>query len=128
MTSRHHLAAALRVLASLALLVISLTLWNEPLGKILQPRVAPVAERLGISTLLDRPGSGFMLQINSTPTDATFAVQGETRGNTPAMANVLCRHGETVVITVKKKGFAEYKRQVECREGGRLQVRARLER
>jgi len=126
MISRHHLAAALRALASLALLVCSFTLWSEPLRLILEPRVSSVIEGLGVSALLDRPRSGFMLQITSIPSGAAFAVKGEERGDTPAIANVPCHDGETVVITVRKEGFAEYQRQVECREGGSLRLRARL--
>lgn len=126
MISRHHLANALRVLAGFALLVLSFNLWSEPLRLVLGPRVRPVAEHFGVSGLLDRPSAGFMLQITSIPTGATFAVQGQERGNTPAMANVACRDGEAVVITVRKEGFAEYHRRVECREGRILQLRARL--
>lgn len=128
MSSRHQIANALRALAALALLVFSYTLWSEPLGKVLGPQVAPAAEQLGVSDLFDRPSRGFMLQISSVPSGAAYGVQGQMRGNTPAMANVACRNGDAVDLVVRMDGFAEYHRQVECREGGILQVRARLER
>lgn len=126
MISRHHLASALRVLAGLGLLVFSLALWGKPLWLMWGLQGSTITERLGATSLLDRPGAGFMLQITSTPTGATFTVQGKERGTTPAVANVLCSNGEKVVITVRREDFAEYRRQVECREGGQLQVRARL--
>ena len=127
MGSKEQRILAFRCLFALSLWVLAFGLFREPLTQIFWPRVSDTAQELGLPLPDSGPRRGFMMQINSTPSGAAFFVDGTERGHTPALANVACRQGDSVELRVVKEGFAEYHRTVECREGGRLQVRARLE-
>jgi hypothetical protein len=112
-------------LASGALVLASvLAFFWQPLRAVVEPGLGGA----GVEVPWNRPAAGFLMEITSEPSGARFAVNGEERGQTPALANVLCLDGQEVEIAVDLEGFAPYRRTVVCREGGRLQVRARLER
>ncbi len=117
---RRRLAAALRLAGSALLLAAVLAFFAEPLRLVLGPRLA----------LPGWSGStaarGFMLRIVSTPPAARVTVDGEDRGATPALVNVVCHDGEEVTIAVHMRGFPRWQRTVACREGGSLVVNAKL--
>ena len=123
--SREALASWLRLASGGLVLASVLALFWQPLRAVVGPGLGGGA---GVEMPWDRPAAGFLMEITSEPSGAGFSVNGEERGNTPAVANVLCLEGQEVKLAVDLEGFAPYRRTVVCREGGRLKLRARLER
>ena len=74
------------------------------------------------------PAEGFFARIHSSPSGATVRVDGKERGETPFFGNVACSAGERVVIEVELTGFEVWRRELECRENGQLEVDAKLKR
>ncbi len=70
---------------------------------------------------------GFHVQILSEPSAAEVIIQGKSRGRTPFFGNVQCRAEEEVIFEVTSKGFRPWVRNPLCREGGTLEINARLE-
>lgn len=113
----------LRLISRASWLVLALALFHGPLVQVLDP----VTRILGLPGLA-RPARGFMIEITSIPAGGRVFVDGVDRGTAPMLANVACREGQRVTITVEKEGLAPWEREVGCREGKRLLVRARLKR
>lgn len=109
--------------------VAILAVFYQPLVMGLGPRVGPAVQELEIGSW---PGSrsarGFMLQVASKPVGAEVWVDGALRAQTPAIANIACRNGDAVNILLRHDGYRDAENVVECREGGSLSVRLRLER
>lgn len=121
---------ALRLVSALALLVAVLGFFRQPLAHSVFPGVFPGLERwaaeAGIGAL--GPAPGFLLRADSVPPGGTLFVDGEPRGTLPFFGNVICRAGDEVRLEVRLDGYQPWVRTVDCREGGRLQLTARLER
>ncbi len=108
---------ALRSLAALCALGVSLLLFRGPIEQQWLSRVN-----------LARPTPGFMAEITSEPSSAEILIDGVPRGATPFVGNVKCQTDEPVRLEVRAAGWDSWKRDIKCREGGSLEVRARLER
>lgn len=125
----NRLASGLRLLSSAALLVAALAIFQQPLSMVLGPRLGPVVNTLEMESWLGGGSArGFMLQVTSLPQGAQVWVDGTLRTQTPAVANVPCRDGDPVTITLRHEGYADFERTLACREGGSLNMRIRLER
>ncbi|HEU5057721.1 MAG TPA: PEGA domain-containing protein [Kofleriaceae bacterium] len=68
-----------------------------------------------------------LLEVRSTPADATVTVDGLTAGTTP-VSIVGLRCDRTVAVTVDKVGFESWRRQLQLVAGEPFHVRAALER
>ena len=124
-----RLASALRLLSNVALLVAVLAIFQQPLLMVLGPRVGPAVSTFEMGDWLGGGSArGFMLQVTSLPQGAQVLVDGTLRTHTPAVANVPCRDGDPVTITLRHEGYADFERTLACREGGSLNMRIRLER
>lgn len=123
-TSEPRRAELCRLLAAVALLAAVLMLFQPPL-RLLVAKVAgggnPVAGFLG-------PSKGFLARIGSQPPGATVLIDGKARGVTPFLGNVACAQGEKVRLEIEAAGYAPWRRELECREDGQLEVDARLSR
>jgi len=118
-------AVAWRLLAALCGVVfVSGIFWGS-----IQEAVAPsgVVSVRDLLSGVSGPSRGFHARILSAPAGADVAIQGKPRGQTPFFGNVSCREGEEVVIEVSAKGFRLWTRNPLCREGGTLEITARLE-
>lgn len=121
---RSRVGSLLRLLSSLALLVLILALFHPALSHLSGGRLSALAPWLD-------PGSaapGFVVSATSSPSGGRLFVDGEDRGPTPTVSNVRCRDGQSVTLRVLKDGFRPWERAVHCREGGSLLIRATLER
>ncbi len=125
--ARYRAAGCLRVVAGLSLVVLAVAVFWRPLTRTLGPDIAPAVQRLGLPRLW-QPSSakGFMVRVASEPSGATVSVNGAERGSTPLFANVPCDEGQQISIVVEKQGFPRWQRDVSCRVGKELTVRARL--
>lgn len=74
------------------------------------------------------PAEGFFARIHSAPSGARIRIDGKERGETPFLGNVECSAGEKVVIEVDLHGYDIWRRELECRENGQLEVDAKLKR
>ena len=124
---RHRVAGCLRALSGLALVVLALALFWQPLRAVLAPKVVPVMQKVPLPEVLRPSPKGFMVRVVSEPRGATVWIDGDERGRAPLFANVACEEGQEVVIEVAASGHPPWRRTVPCRVGGELTVRARLE-
>ncbi len=123
---RFRLASGLRLVSALCLLLLAVTVFWQPLRRVVQPWVAPVLQHMPVPEIL-RPGArGFTVRIVSEPLGAEVSIDGAARGSTPLFANVTCKQDQEIRITVEKPGLPAWRRTVRCRVGGELNVRARL--
>ena len=83
----------------------------------------PLAE---VRSTLGFGSPGFLMQVTSEPVPGTVEVDGVVRGTTPYFGNVRCRAEERVQIRVLAEGRQPWQREVECRQGGTLEITARL--
>ena len=124
---RDRLAGFLRLIAGIALVVLALAFFYQPLRLFLGPRAAGAYYGLGVHKLFQGAAApGFVLQITSDPTGATVLVDGDPRGKTPALANVACRDGQEITLVVRMPGFPDFRQVVTCREGQTLKARIRM--
>lgn len=118
------LAELCRLLAAACLLAAVLVFFRLPLS-VLAAKTGqmgnPLAGFFG-------PAEGFFARIHSTPGGARIRVDGKERGETPFFGNVECSPGERVVIEIDLTGFEIWRRELECRENGQLEVDAKLKR
>lgn len=118
------LAELCRLLAAACLLAAVLIFFRLPLS-VLAAKTGqmgnPLAGFFG-------PAEGFFARIHSTPGGARIRVDGKERGETPFFGNVECSPGERVVIEIESTGFEIWRRELECRENGQLEVDAKLKR
>jgi hypothetical protein len=126
--SRRRTAGFLRWISALATLVAVLLLFRAPLA-----RVLPGLDRGLAATGLDSafrlgPAPGFNLRADSVPSGAELWIGGELKGTLPMLGNVICRSGDSVELEVRLDGYEPWRRELECREGGQLEVTARLKR
>lgn len=119
----------LRLVSSLALLVAALAIFRQPLTTALVPWLGSAVQDIesGGGWWGSKSAPGFMLNVTSHPTGAEVWVNGALRTHTPAIANIACRDGEAVTIALKRSGAEEFERTLECREGGSLRMRIRLD-
>lgn len=124
---RYRLAGCLRGLSSLALVVLVLALFWQPLKAVLGYRIAPAMAKVPLPEIL-RPSAakGFMVRVVSAPSGATVWIDGNERGRAPLFGNVACDEGQEIVIEVAKAGHPRWRRTVRCRVGKELTVQARL--
>ncbi len=120
--SRLRLAGTLRLLAAVAWLTLALAFFRLPLARTFGPWV----QSAGLGGLFSPSAPGFMLRVSSQPPGGRLWVNGEDQGEVPLIANVRCTEGEAVQLQVVKDGFAPWEREIGCREGRTLTVRARL--
>ena len=113
-----------RLLAVACLLAAVLVFFRLPLSVL-----AAKAGQMGnpLAGLLG-PADGFFARVHSTPSGAKIRVDGKERGETPFFGNVECSAGDKVVIEVDLAGFEIWRRELECRENGQLEVDAKLKR
>ncbi len=123
---RYWLARALRLLSGLSLLILALAVFQQPLRRVVRPRVAPALSRIPLPEALRPESSGFMVRVVSSPSAATVLIDGAVRGATPLFANIVCKEGQEIAIAVEKEGHAGWRRKVRCRVGGELTVQAKL--
>lgn len=124
--NRHLATRALRLLSAVAVLVAVLGFFRQPLAHTVFPDLERWAAETGIHAL--GPAPGFLLQAASVPPGGTLLVDGEPRGALPFFGNVICRAGDEVRLEVRLEGYEPWVRTVECNEGGRLELTARLAR
>lgn len=124
-TSRRRLVAALRWVAAVALLVAVVSLLREPLGHVL-PGFDGTLNTSGLGAALG-PAPGFLIRADSVPKGASLWIDGEAHGTLPLLGNVVCRDGDEVKLEIRLDGYATWRRTVQCREGGELEVTARLQ-
>ena len=117
----HRLSQLLHLVAALATLALALVFFRAPLMQNLGPWVDGAT-----SAFTDRSAPGFVLRITSTPPGGRLFVDGVDRGTVPLLANVACIKGQGVRLAVTKEGYPPWERQIACREGQTLIVRARL--
>lgn len=118
------LAELCRLLAAACLLAALLVFFRLPLLALAAKTGQmgnPLAGLLG-------PAEGFFARVHSTPSGAKIRVDGQERGETPFFGNVECSAGEKVVIEVDLAGFEIWRRELECRKNGQLEVDAKLKR
>lgn len=122
--SPQRLAALCRLLAALALLAAVLVFFAPPLrtlGAQLGRGGNPLNGYLG-------PAQGFLARIDSQPRGATVRIEGKNRGETPFLGNVACSGGEKIRLEIEAPGYRIWKRELECRADGQLEVKAQLSR
>lgn len=119
-----RLAGLLRLCAALAILAAVWIVFEPPL-RALAARIGqagnPLAGVLGAD-------QGFLARIGSSPPGAAVAIDGKQRGETPFLGNVACGQGDKVLIEIAAPGYQTWRRELECREGGQLEVDAKLTR
>lgn len=111
----------LRVAAGLSWLVLALAVFRVPF----EVALGPLARSAGLDRLAP-PAPGIVLRVASDPPGGRVSVNGIGRGETPMIANVLCREGQPIRVRVEAEGFSPWETEVECREGPPLVVEARL--
>lgn len=128
-TTRRCLAAALRWVAALATLAAVVLLFRAPLAHTLLPGLDRTLSVSGVDAALHLgPAPGFQLRAASEPPGGELFADGEALGTLPLLGNVVCRNGQEVELEVRLAGHAPWRRTVECREFGTLEITARLER
>ncbi len=123
---RARLAGCLRGLSGLALVVLALAVFWQPLRAVLGPKEVPVVQKVPLPRVLRPSAKGFMVRVVSEPRGATVWIDGEERGRAPFFGNVACDEGQEVMIEVTAPEHPRWRRTVGCRVGGELTVRARL--
>lgn len=122
--SPHRLASLFRLLAALALLAAALLFFAAPLRTLaarLERGGNPLAGVFG-------PAPGFLARIDSRPKGASIRIDGRDRGKTPFLGNVACSRGEKIAIEIEAQGYQPWKRELECRVDGQLEISAQLSR
>lgn len=119
---RRRLVAGLRLVASVAGLTLVLLVFRVPLAR----AVHPLTRAAGLDGFLVPAASGFLLRVSSEPPGAKLWVDGADRGIVPLFTNVVCQEGQIVRLRVSRDGLPPWEREVGCREGQTLIVRARL--
>jgi len=119
---RRRLAAGLRLVAAAAGLALVLLVFRVPLAR----AVLPVTRSVGLDGFLFPAASGFLLRVTSLPPGGRLWVDGVDRGTVPLFTNVACGEGQLVRLRVAREGWPPWEREVGCREGQTLIVRARL--
>jgi hypothetical protein len=123
-SKKTRLAGLLRLLSALALLAAVLVFFELPL-RALATRVGqdgnPLAGLFG-------PAKGFLARIGSQPSGAAIRIDGKARGETPFLGNVACGQGDKVLIEIAAPGYQTWRRELECRVDGQLEIDARLAR
>lgn len=124
-----RLAGLLRLCAALAILAAVLIVFQLPLGA-LAARIGTSGSLLSGIPLAGLFGAdqGFLARIDSQPSGAAVAIDGKYRGETPFLGNVACGQGDEVVVEITSAGYQPWRRELECREGGQLEVDAKLSR
>ncbi len=124
---RFWLASILRLLSALFLVLLAVTVFWQPLQRVVNPTGAPALRQLPLPKLLGpKPAKGFMVRVVSSPSGATVSIDGADRGSTPLFANVACEDGQDVLIAVAQRGFPAWSRTVSCQVGDELTVQANL--
>ncbi len=123
---RFRLASGLRLLSALCLVLLAFAVFRQPLRRMISPRVAPALRQVPLPEIFHPAPSGFMVRVASSPSAARVSIDGAERGTTPLFANVVCREGQEIAITIEKEGYAGWQRKVRCRVGGELTVQAKL--
>ena len=123
-------AQAWRLVRAACVLVLAVALFERPLAITWgggEPggtgTLARIAERVGFGGAT----RGFHVQVLSSPVGGRVAIAGRYRGEAPFFGNVPCRDGDEITLEVTAKDFRPWVRKVHCREGGTLEVKARLE-
>lgn len=126
--SRRRIVLALRWISALATLAAVFLLLRAPLARVL-PGLDRGLAATGIDSVFQLgPAPGFNLRAGSVPAGGELWVDGELMGPLPILGNVICRSGKTVELEVRLDGYLPWHRELECREGGQLEVTAQLER
>lgn len=121
---RRRLVSGLRLLAAAAWLALALLVFRVPLARAVHP-VTRAWNLDALDALAVPAASGFLLRIGSEPAGARLWVDGVDRGTVPLFTNVACDEGATVRLRVVWEGLPPWEREVGCREGRTLIVRAR---
>jgi len=123
----------LRLLSAFSLLALVSVFFYHPLARMVGGALdRPVAETGPaldgeVEAVSEPPPPSFLLEIFSSPSGARVWIDAGERGQTPAVANVRCRRGDEVVVTVERAGQAPWQRRLECRPGETVTLQAELE-
>ncbi len=124
---RDRLALVLRVVSGLSLVVLALAVFWRPLNLVLGPKMPTSIQQIGLPRMLQpKAATGFMVRVVSEPSGGRVSINGAERGSAPFFGNVACQDGQEVTLVVEKQGYSPWRREVPCRVGGELTVRARL--
>ncbi|MCP3961075.1 MAG: PEGA domain-containing protein [bacterium] len=124
---RYRIVELLRLLSAGSLLVLALAFFWQPIRQVTGPSATRTLQRLPLPAFMRPSGvAGFMVRVVSEPSGARVVIDGTDRGRAPLFANVPCEDGQRIEIVVAKQGFPRWQRGVDCRVGGELVVRARL--
>lgn len=122
--SPFRVARLLRVAAALALLAAAIFFFEAPLRSL-------YARAGNAGNPLDRvlgPSQGFFARISSRPSGAAVEIDGKLRGETPFLGNVACSPGEKVAVAIAAPGYRPWRRELDCRKDGQVEINATLER
>lgn len=133
-SSRRLLIETLRWVVSLSMLFAVAHLFRAPLAHVLAGPDRATAALAGDeaakgaveSTFRLGPASGFQVRARSEPQGGELWVDGSYVSTLPVLGNVVCRNGEAVELEVRLEGFQTWRRAIECRENGQLEITARL--
>ncbi|MDA8020127.1 MAG: PEGA domain-containing protein [Thermoanaerobaculia bacterium] len=127
--TRRRLTETLRWVGALSALVAVLVLFRAPLVHGALPGLDRALAAAGLDQALQLgPAPGFQLRATSVPPGGELWVDGESTSRLPVLTNVICRSGQEVELEVRLQGYRTWQRTVGCRQGGQLEVTARLER
>lgn len=133
-TLRRFIIELLRWVAALATLAAVVVLFRVPLLNLPVPSferaLTAAANATGADRLLPSGTTappGFQLRGDSDPPRGELWVDGQYTSTMPVLTNVLCSDGQEVELEVRLTGYQTWRRTVDCREGGQLEINARLE-
>ncbi|MEM8930870.1 MAG: hypothetical protein AAGE94_06835 [Acidobacteriota bacterium] len=123
MTGRPSREDLLRLWIACCGLALVTLVFRLPLSQEIWPRAFTLAEMSS-----GQAAPGFVVNVTAEPTMGAVWIDGVERGPIPFFGNVRCRDGDAVTIEVRTAGHRAWSRTIACREGGSLDVRARLQR
>jgi hypothetical protein len=125
-------ASFLRFLSALAVLSLVIAVFAKPIDRAVRRHLPTANENAEVDPEHDEmppaPAPSFLLEITSVPSGARIMIGRGERGTTPAVANVRCKEGEDVVVTVVAPGYDRWLHQLTCHPGDTVTLRADLAR
>lgn len=126
-SGRRRLIETLRWMGALSTLAAVVLFFRAPLAHSVLPGLDRVLASSGVDRAFQLGAApGFQLRAESEPPGGRMFVDGEYVSTLPMLSNVICRSGQDVELEVRLDGFQPWQRTVACREGGQLEVTARL--
>ena len=88
--------------------------------------LSPRDGKVGADGLETLPFEGFGLSVESTPAGATVLVDGAPKGETPLLASVDCKPGDSLTVRVEKRPLPAWEQRVRCRTDALVKLSATL--